>query len=414
MDGFLRNLERDIQVDVDFYSDEEKRKFLSGSLAKRVEDIPRRLVLAPADVLTYYLYYKKAPTLPGYSTHKELSEHVREGWEEWKGKLEISNGSVRWIPNARCDRGTTERIGEALSLSVASKLHGLHEADWDRIPESRDKKKTLDFSYPWEASDGREFILLEAKGTSSESVSKKSDSVHAHKKSIVDKKRDVPQEERKKAVMYGTIAVVPKGRNEIARCWLVDPPSAASDDPKAFKVVKRLSFIAGLARLISPRSALVAALQTRLGALNVVERIDALDGVSLKKGNGAMFDPRSPVFAGRSSVLGEEVIGDVTPVTPNSLIFVGIREELLSLAVSQSFGGISTYKSAAELKQGMVHCMISKGRFEREFLREVSIPRGAYVESGGYCAFNLDADLLFSEGGLVTGFVSVPDEWQKV
>jgi hypothetical protein len=407
-----------VAIKVDFYDNKERESFLRTPFPIGLQNLPITLTLPTPEVLTYYLYYKKQPGVPGYSTHDEVAQRWYEALVEFNGQLTLSNHSIRRIPNVTLDTGTTERVGEALSLSVASYLHGLHEADWGRIPESN-TRKSLDFQYPLTASDGKRFIQLEAKGSSTDNNDNKSDSVTHHKASIRAKKNAATSEERQESVMYGMIGVIDDRRDSAARCWLVDPPANMRGDPKRLRIINRLDFITSLISLISPRSVFAAALQTRLSAINAVEDVSALDGIPLIKGNGEPFpfkdflrSSHTPLLGGRSMVLGGQSVGDVAVVAKDVLLFVGIDEGLIPMVAGQTFGEIEEYRFESQMMPETVQCVVSKGRFDKTFKKFITLPGKKPSVSGGYVYFNIDGYLIHSESGLVVGVLPIPPDLQ--
>jgi len=271
---------------VDFFDANERDAFLSSPLGPMLGRLPAEFKIPTVDLCAYYLYYKKRPGVPGYSNHDEIADRWQQALYEFDGQIEFTVSSLRLIQKAGFARGTIERLGEALGLSVANSIHGLHQADWDRLSETN-KRRTLDFSHPWIASDGRQFIQVETKGSVLENNDNKPQTILNHRASIKAKKADATDAEKASSVLYGTIGVLDERQDGIARCWLVDPPAGVPDNAERLKIVARLSFIGSLVSLIAPRSALAVAIQTRLAALGSLSDIGELNGIAL----------RSPSFA---------------------------------------------------------------------------------------------------------------------
>jgi hypothetical protein len=59
--------------------------------------------------------------------------------------VSFASGSVRLLQADGTSSGTSERIGEAIGLSVASRLHALHKRDWARISVLNTVEYTLLF-----------------------------------------------------------------------------------------------------------------------------------------------------------------------------------------------------------------------------------------------------------------------------
>ena len=298
-----------VSVAVDFYDEEEKQALLASPMAPLLATLPMVYELSTTDLCAYYLYHKRRLGMAGYSSHKDLVQQWAKALAEFDGQVEFGNSSLRLTSATNMSSSTTERLGEAIGLTTASQLHGLHQADWSRIPVTN-TRKTLDFQRPWTASDGKQFIQVETKGSATTDNNYKTSSVSKHKAEIKAKKKHATDEERQKSVLYGTIAVLDDRPDSTARCWLVDPPEDALDNPRRFKILARLTYIADLISFLAGRSSLSASLQTRLSALSALTDISPLDGVPLKKGKGEgypdrIFDsssPHNPWFAGKSVV----------------------------------------------------------------------------------------------------------------
>ncbi len=180
-----------IRVNVAYYDKAEQAAF-TEALGRDILDGPTREVIIPTpDFCTYYQYYKLRKGVLGYSSHAEMAKRWFDTLHEWGGQVEFVDGSIRLVEAKGTSRGTTERLGEAIGLSVASSLHDLHEGDWARIPETN-ARKTFDFKYPL-ASDGQRFIEVEAKGAAVENNRLKPPSVSTHKRSIKEKKWPRPR-----------------------------------------------------------------------------------------------------------------------------------------------------------------------------------------------------------------------------
>ena len=81
-------------------------------------------------------------------------------------------------------------------------------------------------------------------------------------------------------------------------------------------------------------------------------------------------------------------------------MFVGVREDLLSLAVRQDFAGLRKYKTAPLITKGTVHAVFPKGQAEELDLDEAAGPPNHY-----YVRKDLHGKLFTTSGGLVFGFL---------
>jgi len=407
-----------LRVEVAYYDEEERFAFGKTLGRDILGGASKELVIPTPDFCANYLYYKLRDGVRGYSSHDDLVGKWAHALVELDGQVEFVDGSVRLIQTNGTSRGTSERLGEAIGLSVASRLHRLHEGDWTRVPETN-SRKTFDFQRSI-ASDGRRFILLESKGSSVEDNRLKPSTVTEHKRSIKDKKRDATPEERADSVLYGTIGVLDDRPESTARCWLVDPPAGVAGDPVRFKLLTRLEYIARYISLLGARSQLAAALRTRLSALLAAGDYRALDGIVLRTGSDAefstetydMFGRHNQWFGSKSVVTDGPAGGHVFAVNARVLLFIGIREQLIGLAASQDFREIIEYEFDAGVVEKTVECVVPQARFKREFARFIALPERNRRASAGYLRFPLSGLLYYCQSGLVYGVLPVPESWR--
>jgi len=407
-----------IEVAVDFYDGIHRQALLQSAASSVMQsaNLPGNLTIATADLLAYYLFYKKRPGTRGYSSYGEVSSKCHHALIELDGLVDFRNGSLGVVSSAGMNTGTSERLGEAIGLAVISKLHNLVDADWAKIEETN-KRKTLDFEYA--ASDGKLLIRTEAKGSATTNNGIKCSSVSHHKSSVEQKK--VAERNatggQSSAILYGTIAVLDDRQNSLAQCWLLDPLLNLETSPGQFRVISRLSSIADLLSFISPRSAITIALQNRVKALKSIGNIGELDKAFLVKGDGEEFDSRSlngfgernPWFWNKSYVIDGPAGGQVLLLSDSSVLFIGILEELLLLAMGQSFSRVSEFRYTAGSVKKTVRCVVPVGRFQREFSSALD-GRIRVNQQGGYTSFDLGGNLHYSSGGLVFGILPIEEQ----
>lgn len=407
-----------IEIAVDFYDDNEKASLQNSELANDFSDIPKTVAIPTQDLCAYYLYYKIRPGVAGFRNHTDIAVKWYQALAEFDGQVDFGDKSIYALSLDNNGVGTTERLGEAIGLSVASELHKLHQGDWARIPKAQ--TKTMDFRRNI-ASNSVNFIELETKGSIVGEIAKKSPAVSNHKAEIKAKKAALRAKVNRTTVMYGTIAVLDDQPASVAKCWLVDPPAANIEDPRQLKILARLEYITDLISLIGLRSNLAATLQTRLSALLALPDILPLDGVPLLRGSGETYyyEPYSTFsghnlwFASKTVVSDGPVGGQIDLVSPDLLFFIGIREELVDLAVRQDFDDIAAYSFPSATLEKTLQCTISRGRFQTQFAPYLNIPNYDFQRERGYVRFSLPAILYYTSSGLVFGTVNVPEEWKK-
>lgn len=406
---------RGAYVDVDFYDADERESLLQSAHGSAFDGIPVRLNLSTVEVCAYYNLGKLHPVSSGRSYRLQLSGMWRHAIVKMSGQINFENDSMQLVNVGGTDGGVIEHLGEAVGLCVADKIHGLHQADWRRIPHTADHK-ILDFEY--RASDGSTLITIETKGAGATNNGQKPSNVSGHKADIKKKKSAPANAAARAGICYGTIAVLSDAPDSVARCWLVDPPVTSVDDPFRFKLLARLEFIAEWMGILSPRSALGAALRTRIAALRKVEPVGALSRVALCKADGEEFaktvfsgggSKRNPFFAAQSLVSGHAIGGAVSVISLKQMLFLGIREELVAYAAGQDFEVINRYGFGPEVVGATLECCIPQARFNKEFSPRFQIP-GA-IKSGGYWRFPMEGKFYQTRSGLVFGILPIPDSW---
>lgn len=408
-----------LELEIDFYDSSERTAFSKTSVWPLLSSLPARLAVSTADLCAYYLYYKRRPNVNGFHSHADIAAKWHQALYEFDGMIEFANSSLKLTQTPQTNYAFSERIGEAIGLSVASAIHKLHQGDWVRIPQTS-AHQTLDFSQLWLASNGTQLLEVETKGSATDDNTLKSPSISKHKTSIQSKKRSQSQSPQAPAIRYGTIAVLDDRPSTTARCWLVDPPGEQSVDPHAFKIRARLAYIADLLSYVGPRSALAAVLHTRLASLYALKDVAPLNRIPLMASSGKPLDEadigspsqRQRWLAGKSTVVGDTVGGQVVNIDHTRMLFIGVRTELISIAVQQDHDRVSTYKFHAGSASKTVECVFPKARFKRD-LAFLDIPPAAFNASSTYIWFRLYGHLHYCESGLVFGVLPIPAEWAQ-
>lgn len=262
-----------LHIDVDYYSEDERLKLSRYPTAPQIAKVVASgCDVSAAQFLTYYLFHKKRPGKPGYRTYAELGAKVGRALAELDEWVEFRNNAIVSVPDAvPQDRALTERVGEAAALCVVSRIHDLHEADWERIPEhpGRNGIPTYDYRYVVPtASDGTRLIQVEAKGTSVEDNKTLAPAVRTQKHNIDLKKKDIRDREATGRypypadLRYGIVSAL--GQGQSLRCLLVDPPSESGQDPRRHRLLARLRFMYEWVSFLSPRSQFASSFATRL------------------------------------------------------------------------------------------------------------------------------------------------------
>ena len=407
-----------VEVAVDYYDEEHKRLLSRYPTADSIRAIVRNGIKIPtAEFLTYYLFHRKRPGLPGFRGYEEVSWHIDRALSDLsefvcfnRGSISIPEGVGEQVPHI------TEYIGESIGLSVVNRIHGLTEADWSKINPLRGVADSPRFDYQV-ASDGINVIQVENKGSSVAINTEKSPPIYAQKARIAAKKEAIQKVERESrypfpaSVRYGTIAAVDARRGSVVKCWLLDPPSNESGlNARKLRLMNRMRFLWDWIGFLAPRSQLASALASRIAALERLSDPFELDGVPLRKGSGhpfaiTPFDPSSGRHSwwldNKSRIADGPAGGVVLPMRGEAILFLGIQEALPVLAAEQHYGAVLEYRFKTTTIRKKVECVISESR-----LNEFRLPSSVVTSAekyGGYMRFALSGEIQHSPEGVVFG-----------
>lgn len=417
--------QKTVRVDVAFYDDAERQKLLRYPSGPAIEQITAKPLDVPTpEFLTYYLYHRKRLGTPGYRDYQSIGQKLQVALASLDGCV-ISNGHSICTPPGAPTQLTeiSEHIGEAIGLSVASRIHGLTAADWSPLEPQRGRGAAPSFDFQI-ASDGEKFIQAENKGSSVQDNRLLDTTVQAQKRRIDDKKRKLAalakegKDPYPASLRYGTITALDARKDGNVRCWLSDPPPGQVDvDPRHFRLLNRMRFLRDWISFISPRSALASAVATRASDMEAMRNPFELDGVPLRRGNAEVFrfDPFSPArgrhsafMSSKSRVTDGPAGGVVVQLSDRELMVLGIREDLLILLSEQVFESIAGYRSEVGSIDKAVECTFSAGRFRR--LRLPGSTLQSARRTSGYFRFRLRGTLHYSPEGLVFGILPLPQE----
>ncbi|MFO1483875.1 MAG: hypothetical protein U1F71_10995 [Verrucomicrobiaceae bacterium] len=403
-----------VEVAVEYYNAAEQAAFLAGRYPARIANIVGRRALIPiSEFLTYSLFYLKQhqsrthPDIAAIARRVDRADTELSEWVQWDGN------SLR--VHDQCDSldtSITRRLGDAVGLAVANDIHGLNDADWDFI-EERAGVKTLDWHI---ASDGNQHIEVEAKGRVIADASMLTGLKGAYD-SIKEKKAAAQQPgyHRAPALRYGTILAIDQKPASTMYCRLVDPDgSPTKRDPKATRLINRLTWAINIVAIISRRSSFTVALNNRLAALEKLDDPFVLSGVPLLKGDGTKMDldPKretsySPFFQYRSTVDGQPYGGVVTKFDKDHLLFLGLHEDWLSALGNQDFTKVLLMSFKPGTMQTKVHCVMSRRQFKQAELKDrIDVSE----EESQSVSFRLPSVIHTSAAGMAFGLVNLPPQ----
>lgn len=200
-----------IRVRLSFYSEAERQKLKSYPTYPTIEKLVSDTIEIPVEeFLTYYLFHRQRLNSKVYASYKAINRQVQTAAAALEGVVEFSDDSLRIPQDVDTPlKEATEHIGEAIGLSIASRIHNLNEADWSAIPQEHGRRASPSFDF-FLASDGGNFVELEAKGSAVNDNKSVTDSIRTHARNITHKKSKLAakQSPSKAALRYGAISVL--------------------------------------------------------------------------------------------------------------------------------------------------------------------------------------------------------------
>jgi hypothetical protein len=320
---------------VDFYDDDEAKRLAAGYSASSLQDIAGTKVPIPvAEFLTYCLFVNKRTQGTGLRSYGEIKAGLNDRLADFNDGLEPTPASLRTIRIGNeqlC--GLSEKIGVGVALSVMSHIHGLSEADWERIPQG--SKQSLDFEI---GCNGSGYVQVEAKGSSvADNTLGKGAVVSGHAASIRAKKASLragnPTTES--AAVYGSIGVIDSRTDGVMRCWLLDPPGGFPPrEARQQQVLNRLHFIAEILEAVLPQSLITVEIYKRLSLLQSADDVFDYDKTDL---SGTAESREQAFLFNHTQDLDRQFSGVVLPLRDGSRFFYGMRKELVQAVHAQDF-----------------------------------------------------------------------------
>lgn len=328
-----------LHFDVDYYDLKEAKLFDNTIFAKEIQDLVETgFDVDPLDLLAESMFMEQK-NQPSWNSREDLLSRAFGRFDEFleyyetEGSTLVAKFSPQEMENHRI-----ERAGVGATLCAISRVIGTHAADWEKI--DIENKKNLDFQV---ASTGNDFLVLECKASVVEDVMEKTSSISKHKSSIKNKKQE-QKPNRPSDNLIGAIAAIPRNDSNPARIWLVDPPLPRPLIlPLRFKVLARYRFYERLIRLIG-RPFLLIALNTRIYALENIENIESLSGLSLVDINGEPFGIPTSFLNNRSGTEDGSIAGIVRRGT-DRLMFIGMDTNVIYEIAQQSHESIISWTS---------------------------------------------------------------------
>jgi len=180
-----------------------------------------------------------------------------------------------------------------------------------------------------------------------------------------------------------------------------------------------MRFLQSWVSFILPRSAFATALFTRTRDLQQISNPFELDGVKLTKHDSEGIEEPFFIESVRDGLFGRDASqktgllthksrisdgsggGVLLTLSATHLLFIGLTEELLRLAVDQDFAAIMRYKYEARSATKSIEGIITKTQ-----VKELGLQRMADRKSG-YVQFSQRGQIHYSPEGIVFSIVSL-------
>lgn len=291
------------------------------------------------DFLNYFLIHRALG--PEYGSYAARMANIDQSIVWLRNAISLDNGTINSLQSAA---GTQERVGEAVSLSIANRLFGLTEADWDIIPiwRGRGAQPTFDFERTWTGINAAgDVVQIEAKGTFvPDSTVSNHQNLRKHAQNIEKKKAKIAANGASyrypATVRYGMITAV--DANRTAQCWILDPEgNQISQNPLDLKMAFRTEYAASMIELIAPNATLIEALRKRA---DLWRRGDPRrDSGPIVSARGYAYSRRNYVedflSEGKVWLPSRDIVGKVFKGDSGPQFFIGMRGDVVRAAISQ-------------------------------------------------------------------------------
>lgn len=393
-----------VKIKVDFY-DKEQKGLIKKNFPKDFELLKKfdgkTIDISLEDFKTYaYFRHQYIKNGGKHQTFLDLKS-VAPNWGHYDTYFKLQGDKLVNIYPGRIEAtDASEMIGVAGGLTVASKMYGLTQADWTKIPIIS-VHKDFDFNHTSCITD--RFINIEAKGSVADDNSAKESSVSNAKGSILAKKKN---DGFKKKYDYsrdsciGIITVADKTKN--LQSWLVDPTiDDFESSPEKVKLLKRLYFYHSIFRLLSKRSYLSITLANRIKTIELTSDYKNLDKIPLLNYNFDKIQLTESFISSRSRTKDKKIIG-YTFLINKAIYFIGIETDLINSIINQNFDEILSLKTKPSTEFLTLSCKISKRRGQDLFSLENSKIKMTKQQDEGenYIHFEIDVDVIKNTSGL--------------
>lgn len=318
-------------INVSFYNKEHERLLSATPNFDDILKIINSGLAVDADLWVYALF-KEQKDRDGFRTYSDFTYRLARRIQLIEDYIDLKSNTITSV-DENPEKIITEYIGVGCALKLVSEIHGLTEADWELIPESR--TKDLDFFI---SSDGINIVEVECKGTflGSSRSSMKAD---------IEKKKHVQRnKENNNHLLYGVITSYYSDQSKLAQAEILDPdPIKLYDDPYRARLLNRLRYYLIQFNIFSKAHFLIS-LSERINILRYTESYRNLDNVPLVSRYGEPF--KNPVSFNWKKPFNEhsEIIGNIFAISEEVYLFYGLNENIIDTLMSQSYDRILDYR----------------------------------------------------------------------
>ena len=321
---------------VEFYNSKHENVLRSRSSYKNILKIIESGLTVDDDLWIYCLF-KEQRNRDGFRTYEDFASRLTKRIQLLEDYIDLNSNTISAI-DEKPDKIISEYIGVGCGLKLISEIHGLTEADWELIPES--KTKDLDFQI---SSDGKTIIEVECKGTFNGST-------RSNMMSSIEAKKEVQRnEQNNNHILYGVIASYYFGDSKPARADILDPePLELYSDPYLVRLLNRLKYYLTQFNVFS-RAHFLISLSERINVLKHTKNYNELDGLPLINQYGEPFE--FPVSFDWKKPLRkhDDIIGNIFFVSEKDYLFFGINQNIVNLLIRQDHSAILDYREKAEM-----------------------------------------------------------------
>ncbi|ELK1249821.1 hypothetical protein R4R92_004435 [Citrobacter freundii] len=399
-----------IKIDINYYNNEQKKLFnrrRGNPYPKIVRNNIRLSVTSGIEIdieefFIYYLFHLKTSRPLDFPDRNMISQHISRAVYEIDGYIEYISDSLH-VCNSVDSLTTpiTERIRESIGMLVIAHVNNMTSADWIPIPVLQVKA----FDY-FVAISPHGALQIETKGSYVENNST-IQKLRTHKKSIVDKKEQTknnPISDYPGDYLFGTITAIDKEFSRKIKCWLVDPNIEDIEfDYRRERILSRLYDIYFLMKVISPSSRLTKALDKRIAVLIENENITQFDGIPLIEWVRDDDDAEKVIrqfFYNKTYINDSSDAGIWGSVNDQTIYYVGMKADLLKLALWQNFDDIIDYRFVAEHSETRLECRLVTEADKIEFSK-------MFKSSGLVKHFESFGSVYTSSSGMLFGMLTM-------